>query len=88
MTAVAQKARADAWIAANRQRWSGWCATVWDYAETAWREYRSALFPPHRRNSDQRSRVARNVVRSSTAAPLFRSGAASGVIARLDRAIQ
>ena len=30
------------WIEANRQNWSAWCATIWDFAETAWREYRSA----------------------------------------------
>lgn len=36
------KALADAWVAENRPRWSAWCATVWDYAETVWREYRSA----------------------------------------------
>jgi len=38
------KARADAWIAQNTPRWSEWCATIWDFAETAWREYRSAAF--------------------------------------------
>ncbi len=36
------KALADAWVAENRPRWSDWCATIWDYAETVWREYRSA----------------------------------------------
>ncbi|MDH3668414.1 MAG: amidohydrolase [Paracoccaceae bacterium] len=40
----AAKSRADAWIAENQPRWSDWCATIWDHAETAWREYRSAAF--------------------------------------------
>jgi NADPH:quinone reductase-like Zn-dependent oxidoreductase len=44
MTAARFKARADAWIADNHPRWSEWCATIWDYAETSWREYRSAAF--------------------------------------------
>lgn len=44
MNADRCKARADAWIAGNRARWSDWCATIWDFAETAWREYRSAAF--------------------------------------------
>lgn len=44
MTAEALKARADAWIAANAARWSGWCATIWGFAEPVWREYRSARF--------------------------------------------
>jgi len=44
MTVKGQKARADAWMAAMRPRWSDWCATIWDHAETAWREYRSARF--------------------------------------------
>ena len=44
MTAAAMKARADAWIAANTPRWSDWCATIWGFAEPAWREYRSARF--------------------------------------------
>jgi len=30
------------WIDANRENWSAWCATIFDFAETAWREYRSA----------------------------------------------
>jgi aminobenzoyl-glutamate utilization protein B len=44
MTTERLNARADVWIAENHPRWSEWCATVWDYAETAWREYRSARF--------------------------------------------
>jgi aminobenzoyl-glutamate utilization protein B len=30
------------WIAAHRAEWSQWNAHIWDLAETAWREYRSA----------------------------------------------
>jgi aminobenzoyl-glutamate utilization protein B len=30
------------WIARMRPRWSGWNALIWNLAETAWREYRSA----------------------------------------------
>jgi len=44
MTAARMKAQAEAWIADNHPRWSEWCATIWDHAETAWREYRSAAF--------------------------------------------
>ncbi len=44
MTQDAQKLRADVWIAENQPHWSEWCATIWDHAETAWREYRSAAF--------------------------------------------
>lgn len=44
MTAESMKAQAADWIAENRPRWSAWCATIWDHAETAWREYRSAAF--------------------------------------------
>lgn len=40
----ALKAMADDWIAANRSAWSAWCAEIWGYAETAWREYRSQRF--------------------------------------------
>lgn len=38
------KARADAWIDAAAPEWSAWCAEIWSYAETAWREYRSSRF--------------------------------------------
>jgi aminobenzoyl-glutamate utilization protein B len=44
MSTDAFKARADAWIAENSSRWSDWCATIWDFAEPVWREYRSARF--------------------------------------------
>ena len=52
MTADRFKSRADAWIADNRPRWSDWCATIWDFAETSWREYRS------KRSGSVRSRAA------------------------------
>ncbi len=42
MTQDAYKIRADAWIAEHAPRWSEWCATIWGYGETVWREYRSA----------------------------------------------
>jgi aminobenzoyl-glutamate utilization protein B len=29
------------WVDQNHPQWSEWCATIWDFAETAWREYRS-----------------------------------------------
>ncbi len=32
------------WVDANRQRLSDWHATVWDFHEPAWREYRSAAW--------------------------------------------
>ncbi|MGH7321308.1 MAG: hypothetical protein ACRELA_17000 [Candidatus Rokuibacteriota bacterium] len=32
------------WIEENRARLSDWHLTVWNYAEPAWREYRSAAF--------------------------------------------
>jgi len=38
------KLAADAWIENNRPRWSDWCATIWDFGEPVWREYRSARF--------------------------------------------
>ena len=38
------KLAADQWIDANQSRWSQWCATIWDYGEPVWREYRSAKF--------------------------------------------
>lgn len=30
------------WIEAHRAGWSGWNRTIWDFGETAWREYLSA----------------------------------------------
>jgi len=38
------KQAADDWIERNRSRWSDWCATIFDYGEPVWREYRSARF--------------------------------------------
>ena len=38
----AAQATALATIAARRHELSGWCATIFDFGETAWREYRSA----------------------------------------------
>jgi aminobenzoyl-glutamate utilization protein B len=32
------------WIDAHRETWSRWHRTVWDFAEPAWREYRSAAW--------------------------------------------
>ena len=32
------------WIDAHRAEWSAWHRTIWDYAEPAWREYRSAAW--------------------------------------------
>jgi len=32
------------WIEGKRQAWSAWHAQIWDLAETAWREYRSAAW--------------------------------------------
>ncbi|TPW31979.1 zinc-binding metallopeptidase family protein [Pararhizobium mangrovi] len=36
------KAFAHGWIDENRPRWSEWNRTIWEFGETAWREYRSA----------------------------------------------
>ncbi|MEC3862270.1 amidohydrolase [Mesobacterium sp. TK19101] len=33
---------ADAWVDAHKAALSDWCATIFDFAEPAWREYRSA----------------------------------------------
>lgn len=30
------------WVADHRAAWSGWAATIFEFGETAWREYRSA----------------------------------------------
>ncbi len=35
---------AEKWIDENQPRWSAWCAQIFDFAETAWREYRSSAF--------------------------------------------
>lgn len=40
----ATTAAAFAEIENRRSEWSSWCRTVWEYGETAWREYRSAAF--------------------------------------------
>ena len=40
----AAKARAFAWIESRRAEWSRWNRTIWDFGETAWREYRSAAW--------------------------------------------
>jgi aminobenzoyl-glutamate utilization protein B len=37
-----EKRTAFEWVDAHRRDWSGWNAHIWDLAETAWREYRSA----------------------------------------------
>lgn len=41
-TLAAARSTALAWIEANEPRLSAFCRQVWDYAEPAWREYRSA----------------------------------------------
>ena len=38
------KAHAHGWIEARRAEWSAWNRTIWDFGETAWREYRSAAW--------------------------------------------
>ena len=38
------KATALAWVEDNRPDWSAWTRTIWDFGETAWREYRSVDF--------------------------------------------
>lgn len=38
------KARAHDWIESRRAEWSAWNRTIWDFGETAWREYRSAAW--------------------------------------------
>ncbi|MFS8086699.1 MAG: amidohydrolase, partial [Acidobacteriota bacterium] len=42
MTTAKNTARA--WVDDNLPQLSDWCATIWDFGETAWREYRSAAF--------------------------------------------
>lgn len=38
------KSTAAEWIDARRSEWSGWHQVIWHFAETAWREYRSAAW--------------------------------------------
>src|SRR5690606_18969803 len=38
------RATALSWVEVNQPRWSEWTRTIWDFGETAWREYRSAEF--------------------------------------------
>ena len=38
------KELADAWVNAHKDALSEWHRTIWDYAEPAWREYRSAAW--------------------------------------------
>jgi aminobenzoyl-glutamate utilization protein B len=40
------------WIEDYRQDWSGWNAHIWNLAETAWREYRSAEWYVHKLRSE------------------------------------
>lgn len=35
---------AQQWVSDHRTEWSGWASTIFDHAETAWREYRSAAW--------------------------------------------
>jgi len=42
VTVYREKQAAWAWIQANQQRLSDFHQQIWNYAETAWREYRSA----------------------------------------------
>ncbi len=39
---AAAKATAAAWVADHLPKLSAWHSTIWEYAEPAWREYRSA----------------------------------------------
>lgn len=41
---MSAKARAHDWIEAHRAEWSDWNRTIWDFGETAWREYRSSAW--------------------------------------------
>lgn len=41
---TAAKAFAGGWIEDRRGDWSAWNREIWDYGETAWREYRSAAW--------------------------------------------
>jgi aminobenzoyl-glutamate utilization protein B len=38
------KELAHAWVDSHRAAWSEWHRTIWDFAEPAWREYRSAAW--------------------------------------------
>ncbi len=38
------KSTAFRWVEEMKPQWSGWNAHIWDLAETAWREYRSAAW--------------------------------------------
>src|SRR5918994_1435376 len=38
------KTTAEGWIDRRREDWSAWNRTIWDFGETAWREYRSAAW--------------------------------------------
>ena len=40
----AAKGFAQSWIEQRRAEWSSWNREIWDYGETAWREYRSAAW--------------------------------------------
>lgn len=42
MTDIKDFARAD--VLARMPEYSKWCRQIWDYGETAWREYQSAAF--------------------------------------------
>jgi aminobenzoyl-glutamate utilization protein B len=44
MPLSAPKLIAHRWIADHRREWSAWNAHIWDLAEPAWREYRSATW--------------------------------------------
>ena len=44
MSLVDQKRTGFDWVMANRERLSQWHATIWDFHEPAWREYRSAAW--------------------------------------------
>jgi aminobenzoyl-glutamate utilization protein B len=41
---IAAKQSAFDWVNTNHPHWSAWNAHIWDLAETAWREYRSAAW--------------------------------------------
>ena len=40
----AAKELAHAWVDSHRPAWSEWHRTIWEFAEPAWREYRSAAW--------------------------------------------
>lgn len=42
MSLTSFKSTAHSWVERHQDRWSAWNAHIWDLAETAWREYRSA----------------------------------------------